>query len=159
MAKLERLYTIPLRKDWLKSPKYRRSKKSISIIRTFISKHMKNSSVKIGSMLNEEILKRGKRSPPHKVRVKAIRYDDPSFVKVDLPDAKFEEPVKEKEKKAKEKVEEVKEEKVEEKEKREVLEHAKLKKPKQHLGTADLSSKKVSSQDEYRQAIGETGKK
>lgn len=158
MAKLERLYTIPLRKDWLKTPKYRRSKKSISVIRTFISKHMKNPTVKIGSMLNEEILKQGKRNPPHKVRVKAIRYDDPSFVRVDLPEAKFEEPVKEKDKKAKEKVEEV-EEKAEEKEKKEVLEHAKLTKQKQHLGARDMPSKKVSSQDEYRQSIGETGKK
>jgi len=161
MAKLERLYTIPLRKDWLKSPKYRRSKKSISVIRSYISKHMKNPDVKIGSMLNQEILKRGKNSPPHKVRVKAIRYDDPSFVQVDMPTAKFVEPLTEEEKKkAKkvEKVEETKEEKTQEEKKKEVLEHAKLKKPKPQQVTKDMPSQKVQVKEQQKKVIGQTGK-
>lgn len=155
MAKLERLYTIPLRKEWLKSQKYKRSKKAISAIRIFISKNMKNKTVKIGSLLNEEILKHGRKNPPHKVRVKAVRYDEPSFVKVDLPDAIFEEPVKEEELKGKktEKKEAIKE-KLEE-EKKEVLEHAKVEKPVEKL----QKEKKGKKQSRKEKIIGETGKR
>jgi len=156
MAKLERLYTIPLRRDWLKSPKYRRSKKAIKTIRGYIEKHMKNPTVKIGSMLNEEILKHGKSNPPHKIRIKAVRYDDPSFVRVDLPDAKFEDPKVEKDKKVKKEVKEEKD--VKEQEKKEVLEHAKLKKPPQQKVTKDMPSKKSQVKEQQKKVIGATGK-
>lgn len=153
MANLERLYTIPLRKEFLKAPRYKRSKKVISTIRTFISKNMKNQTVKIGTMLNEEVLKHGRKNPPHKIRVKAIRYDAPSFVKVDLPNAVFEDPLKEKGKK------ETKKEKVEvteeETEKKEVLEHAKL----EHHPEEKIKVEKGKKPSRKEKVISETGKR
>ena len=153
MANLERLYTIPLRKEFLKAPRYKRSKKVISTIRTFISKNMKNPTVKIGSMLNEEVLKHGRKNPPHKIRVKAIRYDEPSFVKVDLPNAVFEDPLKEKGKKEKKKEkEELKEEDIE---KKEVLEHAKL----EHHPEEKIKIEKGKKPSRKEKVISETGKR
>lgn len=72
---LERTYNIPLRKEWLKAPKYRRAKRAIAAVRTFLLKHMKASEVKIGQHLNISIWKRGIKSPPHHVEVNAVKND------------------------------------------------------------------------------------
>ena len=62
----ERTYTIPLRKEWLKSPKYRRAKKAISAVKQFLIKHMKSEDVRLGKYINEEIWKHGIKNPPGK---------------------------------------------------------------------------------------------
>jgi len=73
--KLEREYIIPLRKEWLKTPKHKRAKKAVRAIRLFLSKHMKVEfeDVKIGRFLNEYLWARGIKNPPAKVKVKVIR--------------------------------------------------------------------------------------
>ena len=38
---LERTYNVPLRREWLKAPKYKRSKKAIAALKQFVAKHMK----------------------------------------------------------------------------------------------------------------------
>ena len=38
--KIERTYNVPLRREWLKSPKYKRSKKAITGLRIFLIRHM-----------------------------------------------------------------------------------------------------------------------
>ena len=75
---LEREYVIPLRKEWLKVPEYRRAGKAAKAIKIFIAKHMKVperdiDKVKIDSYLNNEIWFRGKSHPPSKIKVKATK--------------------------------------------------------------------------------------
>lgn len=77
---LEREYVIPLRKEWLKVPVYKRAKKAIKAIKEFSTRHMKLydndlKKVKVGRWLNEEIWKDGIKSPASKIAVKAIKYD------------------------------------------------------------------------------------
>jgi large subunit ribosomal protein L31e len=84
--KLERVYNIPLRKEYQKSPHYRRAKKSIFAIREFLKKHMKSYEVKIGKYLNEKIWEHGIKNPPHHVKVNCTK-DEKGVVTVELFDA------------------------------------------------------------------------
>ncbi len=59
---LEREYNVPLRKEYLKTANWKRSKKASRALREFLIKHMKpekdekgNIHVKIGKYLNEKI--------------------------------------------------------------------------------------------------------
>ncbi len=85
MAAVERQYTIPLRKEWLKVPQYRRAEKAAKAIREFLVRHMRANpeNVKIGRWLNEMVWQRGIKNPPHKVRVNVYK-DDKGIVKVEL---------------------------------------------------------------------------
>lgn len=79
--KLEREYTIPLRKEWTKVPSYKRTAKSVKAIKEFIAKHMKVPNrdlnlVKIDSYLNNEVWYRGSATPPARVTVKATKVGD-----------------------------------------------------------------------------------
>jgi len=51
---IERTYNVPLRKEWLKAPMYRRSKKAVTALTEFAAKHMKTDieNVKIGKQVN-----------------------------------------------------------------------------------------------------------
>ncbi len=89
MAKIERTYNIPLRKEFAKVPYFRKAKKAVTALRQFLVKHMKCEDVRIGRHLNEEIWKDGIRMPPHHVKVVAIKEDD--VVKVELFGHKYEE--------------------------------------------------------------------
>ena len=75
---LQREYIIPLRRFWLNVPEYKRTGKAIKAIKKFIAKHMKVhdrniENVKLDVYLNNEIWFRGRKKPPSKVKVKAIR--------------------------------------------------------------------------------------
>ena len=115
---LEREYVIPLRKEWLKVPVYKRAKKAIKAIKEFLTRHMKLydndlRKVKIGRWLNEEIWKRGIKKPASKILVKAIKYDSGEvvveLVKLSERAKKLEE-IEKKRKETKEKKEEAKKE-------------------------------------------------
>ncbi|MBS3097851.1 60S ribosomal protein L31 [Candidatus Woesearchaeota archaeon] len=73
---LERTYNVPLRKEWLKSPRWNRTKKAVSALRAFIAKHMKSDDVKIGKYVNLELWKHGIKNPPHHVKVNCVKFDD-----------------------------------------------------------------------------------
>ena len=84
----EREYIVPLRKGWLKVPKYKRATKAVKTLKQFMAKHMKVydrdlKKVKIDIILNNEIRFRGMKSPPSKIKVKAIKFDD-GIVRVEL---------------------------------------------------------------------------
>ncbi len=49
---MERTYIIPLRKEWLKVPIYKRTKKAVKATKEFLQKHMKVETVKLGRHLN-----------------------------------------------------------------------------------------------------------
>lgn len=85
---LEREYTVPLRKDWLKVPSYKRVPKAVKTLKKFIARHMRLynddlRNVKIDQTLNNELRFRGIKKPPAKIKVKAVKYDD-NIVKVQL---------------------------------------------------------------------------
>ena len=83
MAKIERTYTIPLRKEWLKSPKYRRAKKAVTAIKDFLIKHMKSEDIRLGKYLNEELWKHGIKNPPCRIKVNVIK-DDENIVRAEI---------------------------------------------------------------------------
>ena len=145
---LERVYVIPLRRETLKVPNFKKANKAVKTVREFISKHMKTKDVHVGKYLNLKIWDHGAKNPPGKVKVNAVK-DDKGKVVVELFDAPKEAKVEEKKpakkeaketkiKKAGEKlekeVEEAKEEKAEEAKKIEQEEIKELQKehPKQH---------------------------
>lgn len=77
-VELEREYVIPLRKEFLKAPKYRRAKKAVKTVKEFLAKHMKVENrdlnkVKVNIHLNNEIWFRGIKKPANKIKVKAIK--------------------------------------------------------------------------------------
>jgi large subunit ribosomal protein L31e len=121
MAKLERVYNIPLRSGWRKTPRYKKAKKAITTLKEFIARHMKCDidEVKLGRNLNHEIWSRGIKHPPHHVKVTLTKNDE-GIVVAELFGHKYNEPTKvdreaaqkkkEKEQEKKEKAKTVKEE-------------------------------------------------
>ena len=113
-AILERVYNIPLRRETLKVPYYKKANKAVKTVKEFISKHMKSDNVVIGKYLNLKIWEHGAKNPPHHVNVNAVK-DDKGKVVVELVDAPKEKPKVEEKKKEIKREEEIKAEKPEEK--------------------------------------------
>jgi large subunit ribosomal protein L31e len=83
----EKEYIVPLRKAFLKVPKYRRTGRAIKELKEFIAKHMKvpdrdTTKVKLDTYLNQEVHFKGRSNPPHKIKVKAQKSED--LIKVQL---------------------------------------------------------------------------
>ena len=89
---LERVYNVPLRKEWLKVPKYKRAKKAVKALKEFIQKHMKSEDVRIGKHANLEVWKHGIKNPPHHIKVKAVK-DNKDVVRVEIEGVKLKERV------------------------------------------------------------------
>ncbi|UZE93568.1 MAG: 50S ribosomal protein L31e [Candidatus Pacearchaeota archaeon] len=86
--KEEKIYTIPLKKEWLKTPRHKRAKKAMKAIKEFMVRHMKVpdrdiNKVKIDRWINEAVWLRGIKKPPQKIIVKAIK-DSEGNVKVEF---------------------------------------------------------------------------
>jgi large subunit ribosomal protein L31e len=82
----ERTYVIPLRKEWLKTVKYKRAKKAVRAIKEFLVRHMKAAEmdkVKIGTYLNLELWKHSIKQPPSRVKITATK-DDKGVVWAEL---------------------------------------------------------------------------
>ena len=99
----EKLFTIPLRKQWLKVPKNKRAKRSINTIRAYLSRHMKipETEVRISPKLNDSVWIRGAGKPPGRTRIKASFDAEAGMVFASLPDEVF--PMKDSKEKSKEK--------------------------------------------------------
>ncbi len=89
MVKIERNYTINLRRDFVKVPRYKRSKRAINCVKIYLAKHLKSEDVRLGRHLNEYIWQNGIKNPPGKVSVVAIKEDD--RITAELAGKKFEE--------------------------------------------------------------------
>ena len=126
---LERVYNVPLRREYLKVANWRRTQKAVKALREFIAKHMKSEDVVIGKYANQFLWKHGIKNPPHHIKVNAVK-DESGRVVVELVELsardkrdmeKYKEASTEKDDKAKEKkleakkVIDIKAEKVEEK--------------------------------------------
>ena len=110
---IERTYNVPLRKEYQKVPRWQRTKKAVTALRQFLSKHMKSEDVKISKELNQKVWKHGIRNPPHHVKV-TVTKDSEGVVKAELFGAKKKDEKKGKKKEVKkEATVEKKEEKVE----------------------------------------------
>ncbi len=73
----EQIYTIPLR-CVKRVPRWRRTKRAVSEVRTYLARHMKAApeNIKLASNLNEILWSRGNEKPPSRVRVRAVKFDD-----------------------------------------------------------------------------------
>ncbi len=76
MAAIERTYNIPLRKDFLRAPRYKRAKKAVSALKLFLQRHMKSDDIRIGKHLNKKLWEHGIKNPPHHVKVNVLKEDD-----------------------------------------------------------------------------------
>jgi len=87
--KIEREYVIPLRKEWMKVPRYRKTNKAVKAVKEFLARHMKIrdrdlNKIKVDRYVNELLWMRGVKNPPSKIKVKAIKEGD--VVRVELVD-------------------------------------------------------------------------
>ncbi|HLF53693.1 MAG TPA: 50S ribosomal protein L31e [Candidatus Nanoarchaeia archaeon] len=163
----EREYVIPLRREFLKVPAYRRAGRAAKAIKKFIAKHMKIperdlEKVKIDIYLNNKIWFRGKANPPSKIKVRARREGE--IVKVELVEtpehvkflmakhSRAHKSAEKKEEKAEVKPEEKKEEKIEEKEKEKSVEESQIKEAKKEK-LADKHVTKVKQAEIKRTAL------
>ena len=80
---IERTYNVPLRKEYRKVPRWRRTKKAVDALRLFLKKHMKAEDVKISKELNEHVWKHGIKNPPHHVKVNVTK-DEKGVVNAQL---------------------------------------------------------------------------
>lgn len=96
----KRVHIIPIRREVVRAPRWKRAKRAINIIREYVQKHYRTDDVIIGKHLNEKIWERGSRKPPMKVKVVAVKTD--KRVSLELEE-KYEEK-KEEKKTVKEKV-------------------------------------------------------
>lgn len=62
-------YIFNLRRGFLKSPRWRRSKKAIIVLKDLIRRHSKIENVRLGKWLNEFVWKHGGKNPPGKVKI------------------------------------------------------------------------------------------
>ena len=74
----ERIYNVPLRRECMKVPRYKRARKGVVALKEFIARHMKVpnhdvSKVKVDTYLNNEMWFRGSSNSPSHVKVKAVR--------------------------------------------------------------------------------------
>ena len=170
----ERIYVIPLRKEFIKAPSYRKTKRALSAIKHFLIRHMKAEEVKIGKYLNLKLWEHGRKNPPPRIKIKAtkdiikIKDKDVIVVKAELINAPVEITEKKEEKK---KIESKKEEKVQveenkledkveklEEEKKEVLEHEKIE-HKERKTKSFVDKTKPTQKEKRSGIIGSTGKK
>jgi large subunit ribosomal protein L31e len=91
---IERTYTIPLRSGFREAAKHKKTKKAVSVLKSFLSRHMHSDKVLIGKNLNQELWKHGIKNPPHHVKVSVVKEDD-GTVKAELFGHKYEHKKKE----------------------------------------------------------------
>jgi large subunit ribosomal protein L31e len=74
----ERFYVIPLAKKGFElTPKWKRSKKAIKVVRQFLIRHMKpDGDVYISQDVNERVWENGIKNPPRKIRVRVTKSVD-----------------------------------------------------------------------------------
>lgn len=65
-----RNYIVPLRKGWLKVPRWRRSKRAVAELKKFLERHTKADEIKLSNWINELIWAHGGKNPPAKIAIK-----------------------------------------------------------------------------------------
>tara|TARA_Y100000310_G_C20236045_1_gene602437 strand:- start:188 stop:553 length:366 start_codon:yes stop_codon:yes gene_type:complete len=80
---LERVYNIPLRKEFRKVARWKKTKKATKALKEYLQKHMKSDDVRLSKEINEELWKHGIKNPPHHVKVNVTK-DKEGVVKAEL---------------------------------------------------------------------------
>ncbi len=161
MAEQETIFTIPLRKEILKVPKYQRTKKAIRSVRSILVRRFKSNDIIIGQDLNMHIHEGGHTNPPTRIKVKVYKYKEKLVA--DMIDAPILEEEQEKKKGIVEKIkdtvtgkkkapEEVKEEKLQE-EKKEVLKHPPARKEEKSAPRDAMPRDKKAGERELKKEI------
>ena len=90
MAAVERTYTVPLRRGFWKTPRYKRTNKAMRTLREFLVRHMKvpDGQIKVGQHLNLFLWKHGIKNPPAKVQITVTKSDE-GIVQAELAGKKF----------------------------------------------------------------------
>lgn len=95
----ERTYNIPLRREVQKVAEWDRTSKAVKATRKFLVRHMKveeSNDVKLGQYLNKELHSRGRKHPPHHVKVNVYEEEGKVFAElVGAPEKKVETPKEE----------------------------------------------------------------
>jgi len=148
---MERVYTVPLRKEFQKAPKYKYASKAMRSLKEFLKKHTKSDNIKIGKYLNQIIWKNGPKNPPAKVKINVTK-DKENLVSAELVDAPEEKKEVKKETKKigkksteKKKTKEIKSEKKEKTPTAKELAEKKEDKPKTKVPTAKELAEKNNS--------------
>ncbi len=89
MANEEKVYTIPLRKKWVKAGRIDRANVSVDTIRAFLKRHTKSEDVKLSPLLNESLWARGAKKPPAFSKVKVVK-DEKGIVNAMMPEERLE---------------------------------------------------------------------
>jgi large subunit ribosomal protein L31e len=84
MNMVERIYNIPLRRDVVMSPKWRRSKKAINVIQAYLVKHTKVSNIKLSRWINEAVWEKGGKNPPGKITLKVSIDKEKNIARAEL---------------------------------------------------------------------------
>jgi len=147
---LEREYIIPLRAKRMHVPRFKKTPKSVKIVKEFLAKHMKVperdlDKVKLDRYVNEYLWARGIKNPPHKIKVKATKEGD--IVKVEL----VEMPTKLKFKKARE------DKKKLESEKKAKPKKAEVEKKEETAEKKEITEEKKAEEKENKSAVVEAG--
>ncbi len=159
--KIGREYTIPLRKKYQHSVRYKKTPKAIKTIKEFLVRHMKIydkdlKKIKLDRYLNEAVWAKGIKKPPIKIKVKAIKEGE--IVRVELVDI----PEKLKFKKLREEKRDKKASEIMDK-KKSIMEKAKeqMQKPKEEGKTEEekADTLKGINEKEKKSAVVEAGKK
>ena len=69
----ERIYVIPLAKEYRKAPNWNRSKRAMKVLRQFIDRHMKPEALYVSQEVNERMWENGIKNPPRKIRVRVTK--------------------------------------------------------------------------------------
>lgn len=102
---LERTYNIPLRKEFMKVPRYKRAGKAMRAIKQFLSRHMKCEDIKLGSSINLKVHEHGRKNICHHINVIVqkdkikLKGKDVEQVRAELVGVKINWPSKEEKKK------------------------------------------------------------
>jgi large subunit ribosomal protein L31e len=67
---VERVYTVPLRKEYLKQTRIQRANRAVNALQKFLIRHTKAEKVRVSPMVNDFIWQRGAKKPPSKVKIK-----------------------------------------------------------------------------------------
>lgn len=169
---LEREYVIPLRNEWRKVANYRRTGRAIKFIKQFIARHMKVpdrdlNKVKLDQWLNQEIWFRGRKKPPAKIKVRAVKEGDivkvslaelPEFVRFEKAKAErrhkpAEKPKEEKKEEAEKPEEKTEQQKKDEKEKEQSVAEVRAKDAKQTAKVQQSAGAKTKQPTHHRMAL------
>ena len=158
----EKIVTIPLRRELLKVPRYKRVGKAVKSVRKYMERRVKSGEIILGQALNLKLHERGRQNPPTSIKVKMYKFKEKTVVDlVDAPLLKEEDKKEKKGKEVSQKKEEIhakKEETIEEEKKKALEKPLREKKVAQAPHEAQPKEKKAGQQEMKKEIFSKTQK-